>query len=83
MPANNPTIAMQRELVERWRETGRLLQRMRYAELAAQPAAESQRAAYDMLQLGGMLPADAKRECSSGLLEMQRLFARWQGRGRA
>jgi hypothetical protein len=68
--------AEQRRLARLWAETGRELEKQRHAELAAQSAAESQRAAYDMLQLGGMLPPDPKRESDSGLVEMQRLFAR-------
>ena len=51
-------------------------------ELASQSPLESQQAAFDMLQLGGMLPDDTKREKSSGLVEMQRLFARWHTRRR-
>lgn len=34
------------------------------------------RAAYDMLQLGGLLPSDTNRANTSGLVEMQRLFSR-------
>ena len=64
-----------------WRETGRLLEAQRRLELAAQSPSQSQQAAFDMLQLGGMLPANTARERSSGLIEMQRHFARWHGRG--
>ena len=66
----------ERQLVARWRETGRVLEKQRRGELAAQSAAESRQAAYDMLQLGGMLPADPVRERGPGMIEMQRLFAR-------
>jgi hypothetical protein len=72
----------QKELVARWRETGRLLEKQRRAELAAQSPADGRLAAFDMLQLGGMLPVDPAREQRSGLIEMQRLFARGHGRGR-
>jgi hypothetical protein len=51
-------------------------------ELASQSPLESQQAAFDMLQLGGMLPGDNTRDESSGLVEMQRFFARWHTRGR-
>jgi hypothetical protein len=37
---------------------------------------EARQAAYDLLQLGGMLAADPEREKTSGMIEMQRLFAR-------
>ncbi|MFS8085136.1 MAG: hypothetical protein ACMG6H_05860 [Acidobacteriota bacterium] len=76
------SLAQQKELVATWRETGRRLEVQRRAELASQTPVESRQAAFDMLQLGGMLPGDAKREESSGLVEMQRLFARWHTRGR-
>jgi len=71
----------QKELVARWRETGRALEKRRRAEPAAQSPAQSRLAAFDMLQLGGMLPVDPAREQRSGLIEMQRLFARGHGRG--
>jgi hypothetical protein len=76
------SLAHQKELVATWRETGRRLGAQRHAELAAQSRLESQQAAFDMLQLGGMLPDDPKREQSSGLIELQRLFARGHSRGR-
>jgi hypothetical protein len=75
-------MLLQKELVARWRETGRFLEARRHAELAAQSALQSREAAFDMLQLGGMLPGDPARLHASGLIEMQRLFARWHGRGR-
>ena len=70
------SLSEQRELVARWGETGRVLEKQRRVELAAQTAAESRQAAFDMLQMGGLLPADAERERSSGMVEMQRLFVR-------
>ncbi len=82
---DSPTLSLarQRELVATWHETGRRLEAQRHAELASQSPLESQRAAFDMLQLGGMLCGDTTREGSSGLIEMQRLFARWRSRGRS
>jgi len=77
-----PSFERQKELVATWHETGLRLEAQRRAELASQSPLESQQAAFDMLQLGGMLPDDTKREKSSGLVEMQRLFARWHTRGR-
>ena len=67
--ASSPST--QKELVARWCETGRVLEKQRRAELAARSPAESKLAAFDMLQLGGMLPVDPKREQRSGLIEMQ------------
>ncbi len=75
-------LSTQKRLVAQWRETGRALEALRWSELAAQSSEESQRAAFDMLQLGGMLAADLVRERDSGLVEMQRLLARWHERGR-
>ena len=76
------SFARQKELVATWHATGLRLEAQRRAELASQSPLESQQAAFDMLQLGGMLPVDTKRDESSGLVEMQRLFARWHARGR-
>jgi len=76
------SASLQRELVARWRETGRALEAQRRAELALQSPSQSRQAAFDMLQLGGMLPGDRARACDSGLIEMQRLFARWHTGGR-
>ena len=70
------SLAEQRRLVACWREAGEALARLRRAELASQSAAESRQAAYEMLQLGGMLPGgSAGAERSAGMVEMQRLFA--------
>ena len=71
---------VQRRLVAAWRETGRVLAAHRLAELAAQSPLQSQEAAFDMLQLGGMLPEDTARERDTGLIEMQRIFSRWHAR---
>lgn len=81
---SSPTLskAQQKELVLAWQETGRRLEVQRFAELATQSPSQSREAAFDMMQLGGMLPSDGERERSSGLIEMQRLFARWHRRGR-
>ena len=67
-------IAQQKRLVAQWQETGLAVERLRYAALAAQSPGESRQAAYDMLQLGGLLRGDPERVPSSGLVEMQRLF---------
>lgn len=71
----NPSHAeQQKRLVTQWQETGALLDKLRYAARAAQSPEESRRAAFDMLQLGGLLHDDMSREPASGLVEMQRLF---------
>jgi hypothetical protein len=83
MDSSTPSLARQKVLVATWQETRRRLEAQRHEALALQSPLESQQAAFDMLQLGGMLPGDGKRDESSGLIEMQRVFARWHNRGRA
>lgn len=78
-----PTLAETRRIVEDWSETGRILAQLRRDALVAQTAEESRRAAWDMLQLGGMLPADPHREMTSGLIELQRLFSVLRARDRS
>jgi hypothetical protein len=72
-------LEQQEHLVKQWRETGRLLGDLRRRELALLSAEESRQATYDLLQLGGMLAPDSEREKTSGMVEMQRLFARARG----
>jgi len=81
MPSRVLEVAVQKRLVEQWRETGRVLAEIRRAELASQSPEESRRAAWDMLQLGAMLPRDPVLEHQSGLVEMQRLFAKLRSGG--
>jgi hypothetical protein len=83
MPVTGHDAKTPRELVALWGDTGRKLAQIRVAELAGQTPMESQQAAYDMLQLGGLLPSDPERERTSGLIEMQRRFAVLRQRGRA
>lgn len=83
MPPTGPDAVTARELVALWGDTGRKLAQIRAAELAAQTPEESRIAAYDMLQLGGLLPTDPERARNSGLVEMQRRFAVLRERGRA
>ena len=73
----------QKRLVAQWQETGLALERLRYAALALQSPAESRRAAYDMLQLGGLLNGEPEDAPGSGLVEMQRLFGALRGAKRA
>ncbi len=56
-----------------------LFERLRERKITAQSPAECRFSAFNMLQLGGMLPVDPAREQRSGLIEMQRLFARGHG----
>jgi hypothetical protein len=82
MASKKLSLAVQKRLVERWLETGRVLEAQRHAELAAQSPVQSRQAAFGMLQLGGMLRVDEARERGSGLIEMQRIFARGHERRR-
>lgn len=80
----NPShTAQQKRLVAQWQETGLALERLRYAALALQSPSDSRQAAYDMLQLGGLLGGDPVRDPGSGLVEMQRLFGALRAHGRA
>ena len=73
--------ATRRRLIEQWRQTGRLLDAIRLAELAAMTPEESRQAAFDLAHLADLLPADPARERYSGLIEMQRRLARLRDRG--
>jgi hypothetical protein len=63
-------------LIKKWQETGHVLAAIRWTELAAMRAEESQLAALDMLNLASALPDDSERAHYSGLVEMQRLFSK-------
>jgi hypothetical protein len=83
MSSHSLDPATHRRLVALWQETGAILARIHADELAAQTPEQSRRAAFDMLQLGGMLPPDPRRARHSGLIEMQRRFALRRARGTA
>lgn len=83
MDPNAGRLETPAEFVARWRDAGPALAALREAELAALTPEESRIAAFDMLQLAGLLAPDPVREASSGFVEMQRLFARGHARGRA
>ena len=68
-------------IVRQWRETGPVLAELRRNALVSQSTEESREAALDMLDLGGQLPDDSRRERMSGLIEMQRLFSVLRERG--
>lgn len=72
----------QKRLVAQWQETGQALERLRYAALARQSPGESRQAAYDMLQLGGILNGEREERLDSGMVEMQRLFGALRAHGR-
>lgn len=74
--------AEQKRLVAQWQETGQALEKLRYAALARQSPEESRQAAYDMLQLGGILNGEPEDKLGSGLVEMQRLFGALRAHGR-
>lgn len=68
--------ATQEVLVAQWRIAGLALDERKRQSIASASAEEHRQAAWDMAQLGGSLPPDPRREQSSGLVEMQRLFAK-------
>lgn len=82
MAARPLTPEDERRLVDTWREAGEALAKLRRAALASQSPEESRQAAWDMLQLGGLLPPDPRRAAASGLVEMQRFLARAHARRR-
>jgi hypothetical protein len=82
MTASSESLKQQRELVRGWIEAGQLLESRRRAALAALTPEDSRRAAFDMLQLGGLLPSHDTPRSKSGLVEMQRLFVLFRARGR-
>lgn len=78
MRATEPSVIdknIQKHLIVQWRETGRVLAKIRWAELAAMRDEDSRLAALDILNLAGTLTDDPQRERHSGMVEMQRLFS--------
>ena len=75
--------ALQRKLVGAWREAGKAMEAERRRTLASQTAKESREAAFDMLELGSLAAPKSSAEKYSGLIEMQRVFARARQRGQA
>ena len=68
-------------LVTQWAETGHLLAITKRHALANCSPQQHRQAVWDMSQLGGLLAPDHNREEWSGLIEMQRWFARLRERG--
>jgi hypothetical protein len=62
--------------VKRWSETGRLLEEVRWRELAALDATQALRASDALLEYGRCLPLTAGRREWSGLVEQQKLLHR-------
>ena len=81
MKSHPTSVADAGRIVRQWHETGRVLAEFRRNALVSQSAEESRQAAFDMLDLGGQLPDDPRRERMFGLIEMQRLFAVLRERG--
>lgn len=76
MGSGPPSIEEQRALVAGWAEAGSALAAERHRALAAGTDAEFREASLDLLRLAERLPPDPARDRTSGLVEMQRLFAR-------
>lgn len=70
----------QKRLIAQWVESGRALDKLRRQELADCSAQEHREAVWDMSQLGALLAPDLNREKWSGLIDMQRRFARLRER---
>lgn len=71
---------VQKRLIRQWQETGRVLRKIRLAELGAMREEESRQVALDILNLAGALSDDPWREPHSGFVEMQRLFSKLRER---
>ena len=71
---------VQKRLIRQWRVTGRLLRKIRLDELASMQDEESRGVVLDILNLASVLSDDPRRECNSGLVEMQRLFSKLRER---
>lgn len=65
-----------RAYVQRWSETGRLLEEQRWAELAALSEADALRASDMLLDAAQRVPLPASRRTWSGLVAQQDLFHR-------
>lgn len=68
-------------LALQWAQTGRVLADAKRRALANYSPQEQRDAVWDMSELGGLLPPDKDREKWSGLIEMQRRFAKLRRRG--
>jgi hypothetical protein len=86
MSPKNFTIASdldrgaRQRLVTQWAETGRVLAATKRKTLANSTPEEHRQAVWDMSQLGGLLAPNQQLEKWSGLIEMQRWFARLRER---
>lgn len=87
MSSKNFTIASdldrdaRQRLVTQWAEAGRVLAAAKRKTLANSTPEENRQAVWDMSQLGGLLAPNQQLENWSGLIEMQRWFARLRERG--
>jgi hypothetical protein len=70
------TLDAARAYVKRWSETGRLLEEVRWRELAALDETQALRASDALLEYGRRLPLTAERREWSGLVEQQKLLHR-------
>ena len=71
----------QQHLVVQWEKSGRALGAAKRQALADSSPPQHRQAVWDMSQLGGLLAPNHDREKWSGLIEMQRWFARLRERG--
>jgi hypothetical protein len=69
-------LETQKAWARTWQITGEALEKIRRVELRALTAEKALAATDNLLSLGAGLALSAKRRCTSGLVEQQRLFAR-------
>ena len=65
-----------RAYVKRWAETGRLLERQRWDELAALDPGQALEATDALIRAALLVPLPEERRRNSGLVEQQRTFHR-------
>jgi hypothetical protein len=65
-----------RTYVKRWAETGRLLERQRWDELAALDPRQALEATDALIRAALLVPLPEERRLNSGLVEQQRTFHR-------
>lgn len=71
-------LETQKAWARTWRATGEALEAVRRAELRALTPERALRAIDNLLSLGAGTPRSAGRRLTSGLVEQQRLFARFR-----
>lgn len=70
------TLEEQRAYVQGWKETGRILEEIRWRELREIDDRAALVATDSLIEIGAMTPISERRRSWSGLIEQQALFHR-------